>query len=98
MNGAELISLERARQRYTEGYSLTHDDGHIFGELAVQAAALAVHHTDAVVTLDGEQSDLWKLLCEERDAGVIRNLVKAGALIAAEIDRLQRAEQRKHDG
>jgi hypothetical protein len=86
MNGIELIATERQRQIDAEGWTLEHDDEHIFGELAKRAAALAVSHTDAIVMDDGERVLPWK---EHRHP---RNLVIAGALIAAEIDRLQRAK------
>lgn len=90
MKGVELIAAERERQIQQEGYSPAHDDKHDAGEMAIQAAALAVHHTHAHVTNMGQPCDPWGLLCKARDAGEIRNLVKAGALLAAEIDRLQR--------
>ena len=87
-----LIQAERQRQIDTEGWTAAHDDGHRYGALAIQAAALAVNHTDARVTVDGEESDPWSLLCKAKNKGTVRNLTIAGALIAAEIDRLQRLE------
>jgi len=84
--GAELIVAERARQQSAEGWSEFHDDTHKRGEMARAAACYALQHTN----VSGRairwpwSRDWWK----PKDP--IRNLVRAGALIAAEIDRLQR--------
>jgi hypothetical protein len=94
-DGVKLISAERKRQVKEEGYSLEHDDGHDAGELAKAAIAYAIPNRSA------EQAVTW---WPWKDGPVvnhnvhnprgrqsrIRELVKAGALIAAEIDRLQR--------
>ena len=47
MTGTELITQERQRQIDVEGYDAAHDDQHQYGWLAIQAAALAIDHTDA---------------------------------------------------
>lgn len=96
--GIELIAAERKRQIEKEGWTPEHDEGHQYGDLAVHAAALAVMTTDALVVdplgrgslLVGEQDcDKWGL--QQKHAGnEIRQLVIAGALIAAEIDRVLR--------
>lgn len=87
MDGAELIAQERQRQIDGEGWTPEHDATHRSGQLARAGAAYALHVTRG----DGKQfwpfSDGWK-----PSPDPIRALVKAGALIAAEIDRLQRAE------
>lgn len=85
VTGAEMIAAERQRQVEVEGWTREHDDEHTFGELAKRAAALAVAHTDAIVLDDGEQVKPWKMHREPR------SLVIAGALIAAEIDRIHRS-------
>lgn len=102
MNGIELIAQERARQVSEEGWTPEHDDRHVGGELAGAAVCYAVQHLRIgndflrrkVETLAGElwpwATSYWK---PSKDP--IRNLVKAGALIAAEIDRLQRAEAKE---
>ena len=84
MSGVELIAQERKRQVEEESWWPIHDDAHVYGELAKRAAALAVLHTDAQVYDDGNVVRPWKV------HSAPRSLVIAGALIAAEIDRLQR--------
>lgn len=91
--GVELIAEERQRQIEKEGYGKDHDEGHWYYELAFAAVAYAmpfeeVSFSDAVVKRIhfwpwGEQE--WKPTPEDR----IKELTKAGALITAEIDRLQ---------
>lgn len=83
-DAVDLIEEERIRQVLEKKYTSSHDDLHTRGELAIAAAKLALNHTDATVV--DPQYVHWKLT--EKDT--FRNLVKAGALIAAEIDRLQR--------
>lgn len=93
-SGAALIAAERRRQVEKEGWTAEHDDRHRRGEMAVQAARLAVHRTDAWVEhledghRHGERFPFWRGPEEYPDT--VRRLVVAGALIAAEIDRLQR--------
>jgi hypothetical protein len=90
--GVQLISDERDEQVAKHGYGSAHDDSHINGELAIEAAGLAVLDTGAVI-VSGETSgscDTWRL--KEKLAGKrIHQLKVAGALIAAEIDRLLRS-------
>ena len=102
--GAELICEERKRQIEVEGWSAEHDDReHSPGSLAQAGAAYALH---AAAKLDNRGSDA---LCECAESNwpfdavwwkptpedPIRQLAKAGALIAAEIDRLQRMNNRR---
>jgi len=102
--GAALIAAERRRQVEAEGWTSEHDDGHAAGELA-QAAAVYATPPRLRRMRRGEwyepprdpgfyvevpkgwpfETDAYKP-SDDR----IRELVKAGALIAAEIDRLQR--------
>jgi hypothetical protein len=96
-SGVRLISEERRRQRSRrpggEAYSLGHDDDHDKGEIARAAAVYAMppefraRNLDLVAVLT---PPYWYLKLDKGDR--IRELTKAGALIAAEIDRLQRAE------
>jgi len=85
--GACKIKAERSRQLIQEKWSNTHDDQHTHGELVAAASCY----------LEGS-SDQWpweESFWKPQDR--IRNLTKAGALIAAEIDRLERAKaQRKN--
>ncbi len=99
MNGVERISAERKRQIEKEDWTPEHDATHRYGELAINAAALAVWGTDAKVTNpeteneEGEPYDLWGLV-EKHSANQLRCLEIAGALIAAEIDRILGDERR----
>ena len=84
MNGAELIAAERLRHTEVEGWTPEHDDEHTDGELASAAAAY--------IFPDGHDHFWpWDESWWKPSDDPIRNLAKAGALIAAEIDRLQRA-------
>lgn len=93
------IRAERQRQIDDEGWTDEHDDQHIYGEIARAAAAYAdfaswsdasrmYPHRKTPVTWPWEAS-WWKPSDRRRD------LVKAGALIVAEIERLDRAAIRK---
>lgn len=82
--GVELIAIERKRQIDEEHWSPEHDDDHDYNELARAAACYAIGN-DENWPWDEE---CWKPSPDNR----IRELEKAGALIAAEIDRLLRAE------
>jgi len=87
-SGIELIAEERQRQIAVEGWTPEHDDTHVKGELASAAVAYVKISQRGIVidwTLWPWSYNRWK---PSKDP--IRNFVKAGALIAAEIDRLQR--------
>lgn len=90
MDAIELITAERERQITQEGWSITHDDSHESEELARAAACYAMPSFWRVESIFGMLwpwwSKWWKPTPEDR----IRELVKAGALIVAEIERLQR--------
>lgn len=88
-NGAELIAEERTRQISAENWTPEHDDSHRDGHLAKAAAELAAHGTDMEVTDHLSGPDVWGLVRKHHNDRQ-RQLVIAGALIAAEIDRLQR--------
>ena len=85
--GVELIAEERARQVAVEGWTAEHDDQHKDGSLAVNPALLAVCGTDAELIDWAPNRLTWKIRSKTR----VEQLAKAGALIAAEIDRHQRA-------
>lgn len=98
--GIELIAEERQRQIEAEGYSAEHDAQYEDGELADAAAVYALSD-DMMDTLDNEWGHdmylhLWPFGLEylkKKTYGSIyersKDLMKAGALIAAELDRLQ---------
>lgn len=90
MDGASLIAQERKRQIEEEGYTAVHDEQHNNEEL-VEAAGCYIYsyvNRDPQMPLIDWPWDPrdWKSTPEDW----IKQLVKAGALIAAEIDRLQR--------
>lgn len=100
MNGVEMIEAERQRQLDEEGFTNEHDDQHTAGELAIVAACFASPvqlycYRDGVLLQD-IWPDTWHRCWDKRgpDADRIELLAKAGALIAAEIDRLKR--RKKH--
>ena len=89
LNGAELIAAERAAQESREGYNPAHDDEHDDRSLLLAGITYAVLEANGDVGA-AEQWWPWPLR-EFNPKDPMRNLVRAGALIAAEIDRLQRA-------
>lgn len=107
MTGLEAIAAERQRQMTKEGWTLEHDDTHTGGELAEAAACYAA----SAARKPGDQRGNEKIMAviqfvwpdswdwawwkpKDRRA----DLVRAGALIAAEIDRLDRAAAREVQG
>ena len=99
--GIQLIAAERKRQVTEERWSGEHDDKHRRKELASAAESyLSTHtHPDEDGDNQGTQAPCWDWPWARKwwkpSADPVRNLVKAGALIAAEIDRLQRKAARK---
>jgi hypothetical protein len=102
MTGIELISVERKRQIEEEGWAVEHDDSHFPGCLSVAGASYAAFVASVLSATDGWRENyrwlgqqLWPFDSEwwKPSEDPIRNLVKAGALIAAEIDRLQRKRE-----
>lgn len=96
MTGSERIHAERIRQMVDEGFTAEHDDKFTIGELldaaegyltAAQLAEDGLLHTDGIPPYRWPWDESWWKPSENP----IDNLVKAGALIAAEIDRLLRA-------
>ena len=83
--GIELIAEERQRQITAEGWTPEHDDEHDNEQLAQAAACYAMPPRLRGPLPWPWDADWWK------PGDRIRELTKAGALIAAEIDRLQRA-------
>ncbi|KAF1008945.1 MAG: hypothetical protein GAK28_00577 [Luteibacter sp.] len=87
-SGVARIAAERTRQILTEGWSTQHDRKHGAGELACAACV----YTLATVEADIDSADVLRLWPWTswwwKPSTPVRNLEKAGALIAAEIDRL----------
>ncbi|UEP42714.1 hypothetical protein [Burkholderia sp. B21-005] len=93
------VLAERRRQVEDEGWTPEHDDEHNGGEMASAAASYAqragMHEAGAMVGPCPQPPTFWPWDNEWwKDAGARRNLVKAGALILAEIERLDRAAAR----
>jgi hypothetical protein len=98
--GVELIKAERLRQISQEGWTPAHDDMHRKHELGLAASS----YLNCVVSPDEEGDENgkvrpcwdwpWAKKWWKPSNDPIRNLVKAGALIAAEIDRLERLNEK----
>lgn len=98
IDAVERIKTERERQVWSEGWTPAHDDEHTNGELA-KAAVCYIEHATTVPYRDNYQaykntppppswpweSNWWKPKQPQHD------LIKAAALIAAEVDRTERA-------
>lgn len=90
--GIELIAAERTRQIEDKKWSAEHDDAHQKGQL-VDAGLCYIY---AAINADHPAMDTpppewpWEAESWKPPADTIRSLTQAGALIAAEIDRLSR--------
>lgn len=103
--GTDLIAIERERQIQQEGWTAEHDDEHKAGDLASAGQSYALYawwqlselcigpRVQALRTIM-ECFWPWSQESWKPSHDPIRNLVKAGALIAAEIDRIQRRRRR----
>ena len=90
MNGIDLIKQERLRQIYEEGWTTEHDDEHVNNELALAAVCYALPTKYVSSHWPSTWDKKWY-----KPTTRIEDLKKAGALIAAEIDRLQRIKIKK---
>lgn len=99
-SGIELISEERKRQIEVEGWTNDHDSKYYTGQLVYAASCYLVydypHWAECVEAIPIPKmwpwaKEWWKPTPENR----IRELQKAGALIAAEIDRLNNLKERQ---
>lgn len=89
------IAAERRRQIETEGWTPEHDDEHDRGEMARAAGCYALQGFFRNGNWQGPRYDienyLWPWSLDWwKPSDARRNLVKAGALIVAEIERLDR--------
>jgi hypothetical protein len=87
--GADLILAERERQISEEGYNKTHDSFHNYEEFIWAAISYSINSfNDDESKKLGEQ---WWPWSEEsyKPKDVLQNLKRAGALIAAAIDRYE---------
>ena len=89
------VLAERRRHVEVEGFTPEHDDQHKAGEIAAAAACYALHDVQGgyfgrwLWTMWPWHRDWWKPKDRRRD------LVRAGALIIAEIERIDRAAERE---
>ena len=94
LNGVALIAIERLRQITKEGWTTEHDDSHTGSQLrdAAECYLFELRSRNAVVHIHQTPPSAWPWDREwwKPTHDNVRQLVKAGALIAAEIDRLQR--------
>ncbi|EHF8231255.1 hypothetical protein B7O37_000660 [Enterobacter roggenkampii] len=88
-NAVQSVISERQRQQSVEGWTPEHDDEHTEGEMAEAAACYAMFANNQGFSVPGLwpwAREWWKQSDQRRD------LVKAGALILAEIERIDRQE------
>ena len=94
------IFVERARQIEREDWSLEHDDLHIDGELALAASAYCINaaclaNPNQEPFTDDDPPEMWpfdKRFWKPKTAR--RDLIRAAALIVAEIQRIDRIAER----
>src|ERR1017187_425983 len=97
---ADDVLTERGRQQSVEGWTQSHDDLHTTGDLAKAAAcyAIAASWPDSNRRSEGALPLGWPWEPEWFKPTTRRHdLVKAGALILAEIERLDRIEGARDD-
>jgi hypothetical protein len=102
MTGIELIAAERKRQIEKEGWTAEHDEQHREEELALAAACYTLpyelrHDKVGYFSWSKLLEKLWPWHMDwykSSHDNRIRELVKSGALAAAEIDRLLRLEEK----
>ena len=89
LSGVMLIKIERDKQMLLENFSAENDSRYTQRELVM--AALAYACTDGSPDHDANAKEMfwpWSDKWYKPSPSIVRNLVKAGALLAAEIDRL----------
>ncbi|MGG5154089.1 hypothetical protein [Enterobacter hormaechei] len=90
------VLAERQRQQSAEGWTTEHDDDHSCGEMALAASSYAQYaHRKPIapaIPFNWPWEPEWF-----KQQGPRRDLVKAGALILAEIERIDRAAAGKGD-
>lgn len=88
---ARDVIAERHRQIDAEGWTPEHDDAHIAGEIAAAAGCYALNAHGPVCGRHIPPAEWPWDHAWWRPSSTRRELVKAGALILAEIERLDRA-------
>lgn len=89
---AQDVLDERHRQTEVEGWTPEHDDGHVEGQISDAAAAYAYGASRSIENKDKHPPNFWPWTNNWwKPTTTRRDLIKAGALIIAEIERLDRA-------
>lgn len=93
--GTDRIAEERNAQIQVNGYTFAHDDEHTEAELARAAKcylSLAIGETHPRFRIPRTCPPTWPWQPKEwrPSTDPIKNLMRAGAMIAAEIDRIHR--------
>jgi hypothetical protein len=103
------VIMERQRQIHREGYSTSHDDEHADRELARAGAAYALHYVQREWVFDSTPDQYRDSTNSDLDAACFpddwefkpkdprRDLVRAAALLIAEIERLDRLPPTTHE-
>lgn len=100
MSAIEDVIAERERQKSDEGWTPTHDDAHDKGQMAGAAACYAmlglkIQNDDLRNRVANMYRDLWpwaEAWWKPKDRR--RDLVRAAALLVAEIERIDRNASR----
>ena len=106
------IAAERQRQIEVEGFTTEHDDSHDCREMAVAASCYATHYAERQWLVGGFPGGAWQYQEDEpemewpwdeewwKPKAPRRDLIRAAALIVAEIERLDRkaSNARHHRG
>ncbi|QHD50024.1 hypothetical protein [Vreelandella aquamarina] len=97
-NAFEKAAKERQRQINEEGFSYSHDDEYVDGDLAAAGASYAAICEDIVrggkSALDWQSPAFWPWPEHwwKPSEDPKRNIIKAMALLAAEYERIERQE------
>ena len=95
--GIEDITDERTRQIFLKGFTTDHDKLYSEGQLLKAAASYQLQAQFG--GFEKYPPNLWPWDAAEWHPSPLptRNLAKAGALVAAEIDRLKNANKKKYE-
>ncbi|GIK44877.1 MAG: hypothetical protein K8L99_15435 [Anaerolineae bacterium] len=102
-NAIEDVLAERARQINQEGWSVDHDDEHDSGDMAAAGASYALNAADQLHPYtqgDGgnAQPVFWPWDAQSwKPKNPRRDLVRAAALLIAEIEKLDRENARQEN-
>ena len=95
-DAARDLLAERARQVQEEGWTPEHDDEHSCGEMAEAAACYAASARVPTSTKRRQCPGYWPWAAKWwKPSDQRRDLIKAGALILAELERIDRAASKQ---